>query len=331
MNKNILILGSQGYIGSVLTDYLLKKNHQILGVDNFIYNQKKINFFNKNYKFINCDLRDKDKINKLISKVSYVVILAGLVGDPITKKYPNLAHDINYKGIKNIIKICSKSKIKKLIFVSTCSNYGITKGVKLLKENDVLKPISLYAKQKVKIEEFLLKNNFKFSITILRFATAFGLSPRMRFDLTVNEFVKDAFFKKQLEIYEPNTYRPYCHIKDFCRIINLVLKKKKLNDLDKEVFNCGSNNNNYSKIQIARILKKRFKNLKIVINKKVKDKRNYRVDFRKIRKVLKFRSKYNVNYGVSEIINFLQKNKNFKLYKNVNNKYFGNYLIKNSY
>jgi nucleoside-diphosphate-sugar epimerase len=330
MHKNILVIGSQGYIGSVLTDYLLKEKYQIIGTDNFIYNQKKINFFNKNYKFINCDLRDKDKIYKLISKVSYVVILAGLVGDPITKKYPKLAHDINYKGIKNIIKICSKSKIKKLIFVSTCSNYGITKGDKLLKENHVLKPISLYAKQKVKIERFLLKNKFNFSITILRFATAFGLSPRMRFDLTVNEFVKDAFFKKQLEIYEPNTYRPYCHIKDFCRIIDLVLKKK-LNDLEKEVFNCGSNNNNYSKIQIARVLKKRFKSLKIVINKNVKDKRNYKVDFRKIKKVLKFRPKYSVNYGVSEIINFLKKNIDSKLNENVNNKKFGNYLIKKYY
>jgi nucleoside-diphosphate-sugar epimerase len=329
MNNKILVIGSQGYIGVVLTDYLLKKAYKVIAVDNFIYNQKKINFYNKNYKFINCDLRDKDKIYKLISKVSYVVILAGLVGDPITKKYPKLAHDINYKGIKNIIKICSKSKIKKLIFISTCSNYGITKGDKLLKENHVLKPISLYAKQKVKIERLLLKNKFNYSITILRFATAFGLSPRMRFDLTVNEFVKDAFFKKKLEIYEPNTYRPYCHIKDFCRIIDLVLKKKST-DLDKEVFNCGSNNNNYSKIQIARILKKRFKNLKIVINKNVKDKRNYKVDFRKIKKVLKFRSKYNVNYGVSEIINFLKKNKNSKLYEDVNNKNFGNYLINKS-
>jgi nucleoside-diphosphate-sugar epimerase len=330
MNKNTLIIGSQGYIGSVLTDYLLKKTYQVIGVDNLIYNQKKINFFNRNYKFINCDLRKEKKLHKLISKAYYVVILAGLVGDPITKKYPKLAHDINYKGIKNIIKLCKKSTIKKLIFISTCSNYGIAKGDKLLKENHALKPISLYAKQKVKIEKFLLKNKFKFSITILRFATAFGLSPRMRFDLTVNEFVKDSFFKNQLEIYEPNTYRPYCHIKDFCRIIYLVLKKK-LTQLDKQVFNCGSNDNNYSKIQIARILKKRFKDLKIVINKNVIDKRNYKIDFSKIKKVLKFKYKYNINYGVSEIINFLKKNKNSKLYANVNNKNFGNYLINKQY
>jgi nucleoside-diphosphate-sugar epimerase len=330
MNKNTLVIGSQGYIGLVLTDYLLKKKYQITGVDNFIYNQKKINFTNKNYKFITCDLRNEEKIYKLISKVSYVVILAGLVGDPITKKYPKLAHKINYKGIKNVIKICNKSKIKKLVFISTCSNYGITKNDKLLKENHVLKPISLYAKQKVKIEKFLLKNKFKFSVTILRFATAFGVSPRMRFDLTINEFVKDAFFKKQLEIYEPYTYRPYCHVKDFCRIINLVLNKRST-DLDKEVFNCGSNDNNYSKIQIARILKRKFKDLKIVINKNVKDKRNYKVEFSKIKKILKFKSKYDVNYGILEIINFLKKDKNYRLYENINNKNFGNYIIKKSY
>jgi nucleoside-diphosphate-sugar epimerase len=325
--KTTLIIGSQGYIGTVLTNYLLKKKYKLIGIDNFIYNQKKINFSKKNYKFIDCDLRDKNKLYNIISKVSNVVVLAGLVGDPITKKYPKLAHDINYKGIKNIIKICNKSNIKKFIFISTCSNYGITKSDKLLKENHILKPISLYAKQKVKIEEFLLNNKFKFSFTILRFATAFGISPRMRFDLTVNEFVRDAFIKKKLEIYEPYTYRPYCHVKDFSRIIDFVLKKNYLN-LDRQVFNCGSNNNNYSKIQIARILKKKFAKLKIVINKNVKDKRDYKVDFSKIKKVLKFKSKYNVNYGVSEIINFLKTNKNYKFYKRVTNKNFGNYLIK---
>ena len=120
MKKTILVIGSQGYIGIILTNYLLEKNCKLIGIDNFIYNQKRINFFNKNYKFVNCDLREKEKIYKLISEVSYVVILAGLVGDPITKKYPKLAHNINYKGIKNVIKICKNSKIKKLIFVSTC-------------------------------------------------------------------------------------------------------------------------------------------------------------------------------------------------------------------
>ena len=327
MNKNILVIGSQGYIGTVLTNYLLKKKNYITGIDNFIYNQKEIKYINKRYKFINCDLRNEKKICQLILNTSYVVILAGLVGDPITKKYPKLSNDINYKGIKKIIEICNKVKVKKLIFISTCSNYGVTKGDKLLKENHILKPISLYAKQKVKIEKLLLKNKFNFSATILRFATAFGLSPRMRFDLTLNEFVKDAFLKKKLEIYEPKTYRPYCHIKDFCRIINLILENNSL-DLNKQVFNCGSNSNNYSKIQIAKILKKKFKNLKIVINNNVKDKRNYKIDFNKITKILKFKARYNINYGISEIINFLKKNKNFKLGGGFKNNNFGNYLIK---
>ena len=113
MKNKILVIGSQGYIGVIFTDYLLKKGHEVIGVDNFIYNQQKINFSKKNYKFFNYDLRNNEKISKLVSKVSYVVILAGLVGDPITKKYPKLAHDINYKGIKNVIKTCNKSKIKK--------------------------------------------------------------------------------------------------------------------------------------------------------------------------------------------------------------------------
>jgi nucleoside-diphosphate-sugar epimerase len=327
MNKKILIIGSQGYIGLVLCNYLLNKNFYVYGVDNFIYKQKKFYFSKKNYKFIKCDLRNKKKITKVLKNVSKVIILAGLVGDPITKKYPNLSKSINLEGIRNLIKICSKSNIEKLIFISTCSNYGIANSKRLLKENHSLNPISLYAKHKVAIENFLLKNKFNFSITILRFATAFGVSPRMRFDLTVNEFIKDAFFKKKLEIYEPNTYRPYCHVKDFSRIIYLVLKQKIVNLKIKQVFNCGSNDNNYTKIQIARFLKKKVKDLKIVINKKVKDKRNYRVDFSKVRRILNFRSKYNINYAISETINFLKMNK--KIFKNYKSENFGNYLIEN--
>jgi nucleoside-diphosphate-sugar epimerase len=325
--KKILIIGSQGYIGTALTEYLLKKKFHVIGVDNLIYSQKKINFINKNYKFLKFDLREEDKIYNLALKVSQVVILAGLVGDPISKKYPDLSNNINYLGIKKLIKICNKAKIKKLIFISTCSNYGISKTDKLLKEAQILKPISLYSKQKVKIEKFLIKNKFNFSSVILRFATAFGVSSRMRFDLTVNEFVKDAFFERRLEIYEPNTYRPYCHVKDFCRIIYLVLKNNSIK-LDKQIFNCGSNHNNFSKMQIAKILKNKFKDLKIIVNKNVKDKRNYKIDFSKIKKILKFKAKYNIVDGIFEILRFLKNNNSVKLNNNKQNINFGNYLIK---
>lgn len=324
-NQNILVVGSQGYIGTVLCDYLLKKNLNVFAIDNFIYNQKKNFFLKKNYFFVKCDLRNDVEILKILKKVSKVIILSGLVGDPITKKYPKLSTSINLKGIKKLIKACNKTQIKQLIFISTCSNYGIANSNKPLKENHHLNPISLYAKHKVAIEKFLLDNNFNFSTTILRFATAFGVSPRMRFDLTVNEFVKDAFLKNELEIYEPNTYRPYCHVKDFSQIIYLVLKQKSGKFEKKQILNCGSNANNYTKMDIAKLLQKKFKNLKIIINKKKHDKRNYKVNFNKLNKTLNFTPKHNIDFAITEILKYLKKNK--KKFKNYKKENFGNYYI----
>ena len=324
--ENILIIGSQGYIGTVLCTELIKKKLNIIGVDNFIYSQKKIYFKSKQYSFLKCDLRNVNKIAKIANSVSQVVILAGLVGDPITKKYKKLSEDINFKGIKKLIYALNKTNIKKLIFVSTCSNYGIKNSNKLVREEDVLSPVSLYANHKVKIENILLKKKFNFAPVILRFATAFGVSPRMRFDLTVNEFVRDAIFKKYIEVYEPKTYRPYCHVKDFSEIIYKVIKiDSKI--ISKEVFNCGSNVNNFSKLSIANLIKKHIKNIKIKINYAVKDRRNYKVDFTKVRKFLNFKPKYSVNKGIKEIINYIKINKNYKIFKDYSSNNFGNYKI----
>ena len=236
-----------------------------------------------------------------------------MVGDPITKKYKKISRNINYIGIKNFITLCKTNFDGRFIFVSTCSNYGLSKNMNLLSENATLNPLSIYAKNKVMIEKYILQlKNIKFIPTILRFSTAFGLSSeRMRFDLTINQFVKEAFFKNKLEIYDGDTYRPYCHVKDFCRIIDKVLSSdKKL--VNFEVFNAGDSKNNYNKTQIVKIISKylNIENVKFISSSK--DRRNYRVDFKKIKKKLLIQSKYSVDYGVKEIISYLKKNKNLK-------------------
>ena len=128
MSKNILLIGGAGYIGTPLTESLLKKNYKIRCFDSLIYSQKyciESLIKKENYEFILGDLRNYDKIDNLLSGVTDVVILAGLVGDPITKKYPNESKQINYVALKNFIDKCNNKKIKKVIFVSTCSNYGL--------------------------------------------------------------------------------------------------------------------------------------------------------------------------------------------------------------
>ena len=325
MKKKLLIFGGEGYIGRVVQDELNLKNYKCVSFDNLIYEKNKKNYLkkNKNRQIVFGNIKDVQKIEKLLKDFDFVLILAGLVGDPITKSYPLLSKKINEDYIKKLINTCLASNIERLIFVSTCSNYGISKNNTRLKENAPLRPISLYAKSKVKIEKFILSKKYKTRkiCTILRFATAFGSSPRMRFDLTLNEFVKTMFNNKILEIYDKDTWRPYCHVKDFAKIIDKVFKAAK-RKVFFEVFNAGSSKNNFTKLMIVQKIKKFFKNrkkIKFVDNSK--DMRNYEVNFDKIRRKLNFISNWTLEKGIREIALKLKKQKypkssngNYKIY-----------------
>jgi nucleoside-diphosphate-sugar epimerase len=320
----VLVFGGEGYIGKVLVRSLINKNYKLTSYDNLIYFNRKI-ANNKNYDFIYGDIRDEKKIKKLINNYDYAIILAGLVGDPITKKYKNLSKKINYKGIRSLIKICSNSDLKKVIFVSTCSNYGIVPNNIRPDESYKLKPLSLYSQDKVLSEKYImsLKNLSKVSFTILRFATAFGVSERMRFDLTVNEFVLEILKKKVLNIYDKDTYRPYCHIKDFARAILLVIKAKK-NKTNYQIFNVGDNKNNFTKNEIVHKILKYLPYNKIkftTLNPRV-DARDYNVDFSKVNSKLGFKSKYSLEYGIKELIEYIKDNNLHKSKKKI-----GNYKI----
>lgn len=307
--KSILIVGGAGYIGVELAKDLIKNGFNIHCFDNLIYRQKIPKIDKKNFKFIKGDLCNK-KDYKSLFKTSYeaIVMLAGLVGDPVTKKYSNISKKINDIGILNLIKEFQKVKnFKKFIFISTCSNYGLVKKKIKIKENYKLAPLSLYAKSKVKIEKFLMKKKNNFKPTILRFATAFGYSERMRYDLTINQFVLEMLFKKNIEVYDYDTWRPYCHIKDFSRLIIKVINSKH-NLTDYKVFNAGSDKNNFNKRKIAEKIRK-YLGGKIKLTNASFDKRNYIVDFSKVENTLGFKAKYSVDFGIKEIIINIKKNK----------------------
>lgn len=330
MKKNILIIGGAGYVGSVLTSDFLKEGYSVNVLDNFIYdNQFAITPFygDSRYKFFHGDFGDKNILTKASENVDVVLILAGLVGDPITKKYPNESKIINEINVKKSIDFFDKKDIKNLIFISTCSNYGLIKETELADENFELKPLSLYAKAKVSAEKYLLnkKGKVKYSGTILRFATAFGLSPRMRFDLTVSEFTRDLFFKQDLVVFDEHTWRPYCHVRDFSRLIkNVILANK--NDINFEVFNAGGDKNNFTKKMILDSIEKRIENCKIIYNQNDSDPRNYRVSFKKVKNILGFEPHYSVDDGVDELINALSIGIYSDSLKNKDR--YGNYKIK---
>ena len=329
MSKRILLIGGAGYIGSILSENFLLKNYKIRCFDSLIYSQKYCiqNLIKKkNFEFILGDIRNYNKIENLLKDVTDVVILAGLVGDPITKKYPKESKEINYLALKNFINKCNGKKIEKVIFISTCSNYGLIDDNNIADEDYILKPLSDYAKHKVDIENYImsLKGTVDYSPTVLRFATAFGLSPRMRFDLTVNEFTRDLFLKNNLVIYDANTWRPYCHVNDFTRLINIVLESEK-NKTNFEIFNAGGDENNSTKLGITEKLKKYFPKLTLSFKNKGSDPRNYRVNFSKVKKVLGFEPKYTIDDGIKEIVDSLQKGKFIDLKKYSDN--LGNYKI----
>jgi len=327
--KKILLIGGAGYVGSVITDYLIKKNYVVTCYDRLIYsNERAVLPFllNDNYKFIYGDLCDTNSLINALTNIDSVVLLAGLVGDPITKKYPNESSKINEYGVQNLFKIIKNKGIQKLIFISTCSNYGLIKNDELADENFELSPLSLYAKAKLGAENELLaeENDFNFSPVVLRFATAFGLSPRMRFDLTVSEFTKDLFLGKELLVYDAHTWRPYCHVKDFARLIDIVLTSPK-EKVHRGVFNAGGEINNYTKQGILEVILKYIPNSKINFKEHGSDPRNYKVNFSKVKNILGFEPKYTVEDGVKELIQAFES----KLFENIENEqnFHGNYSI----
>tara|TARA_Y100001958_G_scaffold98184_1_gene67833 strand:- start:21892 stop:22884 length:993 start_codon:yes stop_codon:yes gene_type:complete len=305
--KNVLLIGGAGYVGSVITSHFLKLGYKVRVLDKFVYqNQNAIQAYlgDDNYEFIYGDLRDKNTLLLASKGIDNVVILGGLVGDPITKKYPDLSTTINDIGIKTCIDFYDDKKIEKLIFISTCSNYGLIQEDELADEDFELNPLSLYAKAKVEAEIHLMskKGKVNYTGTVLRFATAFGLSPRMRFDLSLSEFVRDLYFGEQLLVFDEHTWRPYCHVRDFARLIDLVIQSSS-EKVDFEVFNAGGEVNNYTKKMLVDIIQTYIPAAKVKYVDNGNDPRNYKVSFKKVKNTLGFEPKFKIKDGVEELIN----------------------------
>lgn len=329
MKKKVLLIGGAGYVGTVITSHFLKLGYKVRVLDNFVYdNQNSIQPYlgDPDYSFTYGDFAKTEDLQKVAEGVDQVVILGGLVGDPITKKYPEVSETINDKGMKSCIDFFDNKPIEKLIFISTCSNYGLIKEDELADENFELNPLSLYAKAKVGAEKHLLskKDKVKYAGVVLRFATAFGLSPRMRFDLSVSEFVRDLYFGEELLVFDEHTWRPYCHVRDFARLIDLVIEAPK-EKVDFEVFNAGGDVNNFTKKMIVDTIQKHLPEAKIKFGEKGSDPRNYKVSFNKVKEVLNFEPRFLVEDGIKELIDGLKVG----VYKDSleNKNKYGNYQI----
>ncbi len=327
--RRILVIGGAGYVGTVLTEHLLEQGYIVRCFDNFLYkNNHCISSFlrNKKYQFTYGDMCSPSDMSKVFDEVSDVVLLAGLVGDPITRKYPKQSRLINELGIENVIDIANGKGTKRFIFVSTCSNYGMLSSNEIADEEFSLNPLSDYARAKVKCEKYLMSlfGTTDFKCTILRFATAFGLSPRMRFDLTISEFTKELVIGNELTVFDANTWRPYCHVRDFARLIQIVLEAKETS-VANQIFNAGGDDNNYTKKMIVDEISHYIPKAKIKFLERGSDPRNYKVNFGKVRKVLNFKPKYSVTDGIKELLIALES----KVFQGIieEKNMYGNYEI----
>ncbi len=327
--RRILIIGGTGYIGGPLTTELLRTGYKVRNLDLLIYGHQGAmmgNLPHPRYEFHHGDLNRSDVLDRALEGVTDVIIVAGLVGDPITRKYPNESHAINDLGIRNCIDRLNGRSLNKVIFVSTCSNYGMIEENVLADEEFELKPLSLYANSKVAAEQHILslKGQTDYHPTILRFATAFGLGPRMRFDLTLNEFTRELFLDKQLLVFDAHTWRPYCHVKDFARLMGRVLEFH-VDDVSFEVFNAGGDANNHTKQNIVDMICARLPNRKVLYKQNSDDPRNYKVSFEKVRRKLYFEPAYSATDGIDEILWALRNH----LFDDVEarHNYYGNYEV----
>ena len=251
------------------------------------------------YWFFESTLSDNE-VEQILDYGKSKQLNTAIVGEPLCKKIPDAARQINEFSTYDLIRACKKQNVKRIIYASTCSNYGSSE--ELANENTPLQSLSLYSETKVKSESMILESkNNNFHPCVLRFATAFGLSPRMRFDLLLQELMRDAIIDGKITVFGPHYWRPLIHVDD---ISSACLKVVESSDelISGEIFNVGGNDENYTKIQIAELIKKHVPSTTIEIQELKQDPRNYRVSFDKIKNKLGFSINKTLLDGILEIL-----------------------------
>lgn len=294
----IVITGGAGYIGSMLIPILLEKNHQVHIVDNLFFDGKTLlpYFINSNFSFANVDVRDRAALKKELAGADVIIHLAALVGYPLCKKMPREAVEVNVDGAQNVLDLAPKGA--RLIYASTGSNYGEVEGI--CNENTPLNPLSLYGRTKTQAEAMFLDADNSIS---LRFATAFGIAPRLRLDLMINDFAWQAIHQRYLVVYEKHFRRTFIHVRDIARAIVHVLDPKICDG--HKVFNVGHESLNYTKEDIVNLLRNSLDFLVHFAEIGTDaDKRDYEVDYSRIRST-GFITEIDIEKGLQELIQAL--------------------------
>jgi nucleoside-diphosphate-sugar epimerase len=308
--KRVLITGGAGYLGSTLAEHLLSQGYSVTVFDNLLYKQLSLLhlFKQSGFKFILGDVRNTVRLLELVKEHDIIIPLAAIVGMPACKANPELAVDVNFKHVKYISSVLRDDQ--KLIIPNTNSQYGSSESI--ITEASPFKPLSLYAETKCDAEDIVLGNG---NGVALRLATVFGVSPRMRQDLLVNDFVYKAVTDGYLVLFEAHFKRNYIHVQDIAQTFQFIIQN--YDKCQGQAYNVGLSNANLSKLELAECIKKYVPKLVIKQDEFNKDfdQRNYIVSNKKLES-LGWNTTFSLDYGIEQLINAYQmttvyNNRNF--------------------
>ena len=292
----VLITGASGYIGSYLTQKLIADGMSVIGVD-------WKTALRNNYIHFQLDIRDKVHLQNVISDHTpdAVVHLAAL-RVPACDLSPRDAMEINYTSTINVVQAAQKSRVPKVIFASSCSVYGFPDKNTILTETDVIEPVSAYSMSKAMAEDWIMQNpNEHTRCVCLRFATAYGVALGVRSDLMINSFVKQALGGQTVQIYQPEAWRPFCHVRDLAAACSTVLHQ---DSISSGIYNVGSNIQNYTKIAVWRQIQQHIPAAHMTVEPGVRDPRDYQINFDKFHTQCDFSTKHTLDSGIAELIEY---------------------------
>ena len=312
MSYNILVTGGAGYLGSTMVPNLLQAGHKVTVLDNFMFKQASLNHVchNPNFNIAKGDIRVESTIAPILKKADIVIPLAALVGAPLCNMDPVGASTINHDAILLMLKLMSKDQY--ILMPTTNSAYGTGDANNFCTEESPLRPISLYAQEKVKVEKVLMERENAISF---RLATVFGMSPRMRIDLLVNDFTYRAVYDRFIVLFESSFKRNYVHVRDVSRVFLHGIDN--FATLKGQIYNVGLSDANVSKKELCDRIKQYCPEF-VIIDAPVgvdPDQRNYVVSNEKLEKT-GFKTSMSLDDGIKELIKGYTMMKNTQ-YSNV--------------
>ena len=305
--KSVLVIGGAGYIGSGLLKKLIDKGYRVRLVDAFMFGEEPIAAVagHENLEIVRADFRQIDKVVESMRGMDAVIHLGAIVGDPACALDEDFTIEVNLMATQMIAECAKGFGIKKFIFASTCSVYGASDEV--LNEKSHLNPVSLYARSKIACERILLEmQDDKFRPTILRFGTVFGLSGRTRFDLVVNLLTAKAIVDGKITVFGEDQWRPFVHVDDAALAVATALEAP-LDVTGGQTFNVGSDEGNYTLGDVGRLIQKFVPTAELIASGSDGDRRNYRVDFSKIKNQIGFKTQWTLEMGVKQVIQAFER------------------------